>query len=111
MEIWDETDREWVQGWGKLRTDYSQFDHSRQFSKSRGRPLLFSITREEVLQDPASIAAPQFLYTPPRLQFPQGAQELLSGAMEGLTDVALARVLHISVPPVKMRWRAIYNRV
>jgi hypothetical protein len=111
QEVWDETDRPWVQAWGRLRADYSDFHCKRGASVPRCRPLLFGITREEALEDPGSLAAPLLLYNPPRFYFSQGAQELLARAMEGETDVALTKSLRISLPAVKMRWRAIYDRV
>jgi hypothetical protein len=111
QEVWDETDREWVQVWGALRGDYSDFYYRNGTPIPRYRPYLFGITREEALKDPGSLAAPLFLYTPPRFQFSQGAQELLTGAMDGETDIALAEKLRISLPAVKMRWRVIYGRV
>ncbi len=111
QEVWDEGDLEWVQSWGKLRSDYSDFYDKNRLAKPRPRPLLFGISREEWLERPASIAGSMFMYTPPRFQFSEGAQELLAGALEGDTDIALANDLHISLSAVKMRWRVIYERV
>jgi hypothetical protein len=109
QEAWDETDREWVRAVLKLRADYSDF-YGRGSCVPGARPYLFGITREEALENTGSVAAPVFLYRPPRFQFSQAAQELLARAMEGDTDVALAEVLHISLEGVKMRWRAIYDQ-
>jgi hypothetical protein len=106
-EVWDETDREWVRALQKLRADYSHF-YGKSSCVPRVRPYLFGITREEALENTGSITAPLFLYTPPRFQFAQGARELLAMALEGATDVELAKSLSISLPAIKMRWRAIY---
>jgi hypothetical protein len=75
------------------------------------RPSLFGITAEEALADAGSLASWVFLSNPPRFGFSERAQELLIGAMDGGTDPRLAKALHVSLPAVKMRWRAIYQRV
>jgi len=109
-EVWDETDREWVRALHRLRADYSDF-YGQSLCVPGVRPYLFGITREEAFENTGSITAPLFWYTPPRFQFRQGARELLTQALEGTTDVELAKALSISLPAVKMRWRAIYRQV
>jgi hypothetical protein len=109
-EVWND-EREWDQAWGRLRSDFSDFYRKKGLSIPRERPYLYGITPEEALANAASVGATLFLYSPPRCQFSKRAQELLARAMEGETDVALARALHVSLSAVKMRWRAIYERV
>jgi hypothetical protein len=111
QEVWNERDYEWVKGWGALRGDYSDFFVSNGTPIPSTRPYLFGITKEEALRDPASVASFVFLSNPPRFQFSEGAQALLMRAMDGETDEVLAKVLYISLPAVRMRWRAIYDRV
>jgi hypothetical protein len=109
-EVWDEADREWVRAVLKLRADYSDL-YGNSSCVPGSRPYLFGITLEEALENTGSIAAPVFLYTPPRFRFSRGARELLTQALEGETDVELAKSLKISLPAVKMRWRVIYDQV
>jgi hypothetical protein len=109
-EVWDETDREWVRALQKLRTDYSDL-YRKCSCVPRVRPYLFGITREEALENTGSVVAPIFLYTPPRFQFTPRARDLLAQTLEWATDAGLAKSLNISLPAVKMRWRAIYHQV
>jgi hypothetical protein len=111
QEVWDKTDREWVKSYGTLRADYADYYKRAALPIPSYRPFLAGVTCEESLRNPSSIAAAVFLYTPPRFQFSQGAQELLAWALEGETDIAIATALHLSLPAVKMRWRFIYDRV
>jgi hypothetical protein len=109
-EVWNETDREWVRALQKLRTDYSDF-YGKGARVAGAQAYLFGITGEEALENTGSVTAPVFLYSPPRFPFTQGARKLLAQALEGATDAGLAKSLNISLPAVKMRWRAIYHQV
>ena len=75
------------------------------------RPHLFGITREEALAQPGSYIARLFPYTPPRLFFKTGEQQLLQRALLGETDAEIALRLTISPDTVKTRWRTIFERV
>jgi len=111
QEVWDDVDREWVQAWGALRGDYSDYYCRMRSDIPAYRPFLIGLTAEEALTDPGSLASAVFLFNPPRFRFSEGAQDLLMRAMDGETDAVVASTLHISLPAVKMRWRTIYDQV
>jgi hypothetical protein len=111
QEVWSEIDLEWVQAYMYLRCDYAAYYRRTRALVPTPPPFLYGVTAEETLKNASSLAAPVFLYTPPRFYFPRGAQEMLSRALDGETDAALAESLHVSLATVKMRWRAIYDRV
>jgi hypothetical protein len=114
QEFWDEIDPEYVEnGWGRVVTRYESHFERRGTAPpplDRG-PRLVGVTRADVLANPGALAAPLFVYVPPRLSFTTAEQALLSTALPGLTDVELARRLRLALPTVKSRWRAIYDRV
>lgn len=114
QEFWDEIDPEYVaSGWGRVVTDYaSYFGRRGEAMPPRGRgPRLVGITRAEALAKPGAIAGPLFVYVPSRLSLTRAEQALLGRALLGWTDVELARGLGLSLPTIKSRWRAIYDRV
>jgi hypothetical protein len=113
QEVWDELTLAWVQSWGWLRSKYAEYYATKRIPvpKAGHRPYLIGLTREEALAEPGSVSAPLFLHCPPRLGLSEGQQELLFRALDGETDESLAKVLRVSLPTVKMRWRAIYHRV
>ena len=111
QEVWSESDLEWVQAYQTLRSDYAGYYRNAGCPIPTPRPYLYGVTAEETLRNASSLAAPVFLYTPPRFYFPRGAQEILARALDGETDAALANSLHVSLATVKMRWRLIYERV
>jgi hypothetical protein len=111
QEVWDEPDRKWVQAYGALRGDYSDYYRNAGTPIPSYRPWLFGITAGEALAIPGSMASTVFLHRSPRFRFSKAAQELLITALDGETDTALAKALHISLPAVKMRWRAVYAHV
>lgn len=114
QEFWDELDLEYVlHGWGRVVSDYASFFQRRgeALPPLGRRPHLVAITREECLANPGAIAAPLFVYTPPRLSLTRAEQRMLAHALLGRTDVELARGLRLALPTIKSRWRGIYNRV
>jgi len=111
QEVWNDPDREWVQAYGLLRGDYSDYYRNAGMPIPPYRPYLFGITAAEALAVPGSMASTVFLHSPPRFRFSKAAQELLMSALDGETDAALARSLHLSLAAVKMRWRAVYAHV
>jgi hypothetical protein len=111
QEVWSEIDLEWVRAYQSLRSDYSDYYQSTGGPIPNPRPYLYGVTAEEALKNASSLAAPVFLYTPPRFYFSHGAQDMLARALDGETDSALANSLHVSLAAVKMRWRQIYDRV
>lgn len=115
QELWDEIPPHYAQpGWGRIRSNYAMFYAQRGLSLPQpGQgPVLVGLTRDEVLAEPGStMLAPLFSYLRPRFGFRRGEQQLLGRALLGQTDPELARALHIALPTVKSRWRAIYNRL
>ena len=75
------------------------------------RPHLLGITREEAQALPGSYIARLFPYTPPRLFFKLGEQQLLQRALLGETDGEIAALLQLAPDTVKTRWRTIFERV
>ena len=113
QEFWDEIDVEYIiNGWGRVLTDYRSFFERRghAFPPLGRRPYLIGLTRDEALRNPGALAAPLFLYTPPEIGFTRAEQRLLQRALQGRTDLELARALGVALPTIKSRWRAIYNR-
>ncbi len=51
------------------------------------------------------------MYDPPRCLFTRAEQQVLVGAVDGLTDAKIAQQLEIPVTAVAMRWRSIYARL
>jgi hypothetical protein len=111
QEVWNEADREWVQAYGVLRGDYSDYYRDTGNPIPPYRPYLFGVTAEEALAIPGSMASTVFLHSFPRFRFSEAAQELLLAALDGETDAALTKALHISLTGVKMRWRGVYQHV
>lgn len=75
------------------------------------RPHLLGITREEALAQPGTYIARLFPYTPPRLFFKTGEQQLLQRALLGETDSEIAAHLQLAPDTVKTRWRTLFERV
>ncbi len=114
QELWDEIAPQFiVNGWGSVRSDYSDYYARRGESKPPpGRcPHLIGLNRQEVRDNPGELAAALFIYTPPRVCFTKGEKALLRLALSGLTDTNIAGRLGVAVPTVKSRWRGIYQRV
>jgi hypothetical protein len=111
QEIWSEKDLDWIKAFLTLRSDYSDYYRRTGQLIPVHRPYLYGVSADEALSSASSLAAPVFLYTPPRFHLPRGAQDLLARALDGETDTALANSLHVSLATVKMRWRQIYERI
>jgi hypothetical protein len=96
-----------------LRRDYSNYfrKHPLPVPKSRRRPWLVGLTKEEAFAHPGSNIAALFIYAPPRFHFSRSQQMLLQHALMGETCETLAASLSISPWTVKKRWQAIYDRV
>jgi len=73
-------------------------------------PHLIGLDRKTAPRIFGSWLATLFIYRPPLLGFSRSEQRLLSTALEGGTDEALAHTLGISLFAVKKSWRAIYDR-
>jgi hypothetical protein len=114
QEYWDEIELPFVlSGWGRLRTDYTDYFCRRRLAlpPPDRRPYLIGFTQNEAGADPGNIAAPLFVYAPPRFFFSPAEQELLRSALLGKTDVQLALSVHLALATVKGCWRQIYARV
>jgi hypothetical protein len=113
-EYWDEMELPFVlSGWGRRRTDDAEFFRRRGLAvpEPESRPYLIGLTRDEARGDPGDMAAPLFVYAPPRIFFSPAEQKLLTVALLGETDRQLARSLNLGLPTVKGHWRQIYARV
>lgn len=97
----------------QLRTDYA--DHYQRHNLPAPppglRPYRLGVTRAEAEAAPGLYIARIFPYRQPRFAFTHGEQMLLLRALQGDTDEEAARALHLALPTVKTRWRAIYDRV
>ena len=114
QEFWDEIDPSYIlHGWGRVLGRYEAYfarEHQPVPPVGRG-PVLLGLTREEVATTPGDIIAPLFAYLVPRIHFSLAERRMLAQALQGLTDVELAARLDVSMPTIKTRWRAIYQRV
>lgn len=72
---------------------------------------LFVAERDDCLALPASVASMLFSYTEPLLHLRDTDQELLLAALDGSTDVELARALQLKLPTLKKRWASLFDRV
>lgn len=113
QEFWDEMDPEFIlNGWGRVVNDYDDYwQLLAHEDRPARRPFLIGVSRADVAANPGNIAAPMFLYSPPRLGFSRGEQRLLRQALVGQTDIELAHDLNVALTTVKSRWRSIYDRV
>jgi hypothetical protein len=74
--------------------------------------LLLEVTLDSMRNDPHSVAAGLFQHhVPPQLAFTQGEQGLLELALEGADDVSIAKSSFVTLPAIKRRWSAIFERV
>lgn len=97
-------------------------DHQRKFLATSGvwrllaefkntTRALFTMTREDAFAISGSLAAPVFQYTEPILQLRPQDQELLLAALDNSTDEELAVKLDLTIPGVKKRWTALFDRI
>jgi len=95
----------------RLVTRYEPyFAQHPQSPYSRDR-LLGEVTLESVLAESGSVAMPLFVPATPILGLSDGLQQLALAALEGLSDVEIARRLHVSLAAVRWRWAQLFNRV
>ncbi len=73
--------------------------------------VLVHTTREGAAATPLATTNFLFRYREPRLGLHPSDQRLLAAALNGGTDRELAATLGVSVPAVKKRWQAIFQRV
>jgi hypothetical protein len=74
------------------------------------RSLVGTVTREQAAASTNPLLA-LFAYSPPRLGFTPAEQELLTEALDGVTDEGLSDRLRIPVSSVKARWTRVQQRV
>jgi hypothetical protein len=69
-------------------------------------------TLETMRSDPHSVAAPLFQHhVPPQLGLTRVDQEFLEMALNGSDDESLAKASFVTLPAIKRRWSAIFQRV
>lgn len=74
--------------------------------------VLFNITRAGLEGKlPTGGVEHLFTYQPPRCGFTRAEHQVLTRAVEGLTDAKIAQDLDAPVNTITMRWRSIYARV
>lgn len=77
-----------------------------------GRRYLMGMTREQSRELPEAVASMLFFdERMPRFRFTIAQQDLLLLALDNQADGDCAAQLHVSPDTVKMRWRAIFDRV
>ncbi|HEY7338902.1 MAG TPA: hypothetical protein VH639_28695 [Bryobacteraceae bacterium] len=114
QELWDEVPPQAIiRGPAPVLTDYATFFQRRgePLPPLGQRPFLFSLRRQDVVGNFGHISTSLFIHTPPRLGFTQAEQRMLRQAVFGYTDVELAGRLHLALPTIKNRWRALYDRL
>ncbi len=99
-------------GW-RLRSDYRKHFEDEAEQPSIHRPFLMGLSRDEAANDHIGGArvASLFVDYPNRLALRRVHRELLTSALEGLTDKELADRLSLSPSAVKKRWAAVYTHV
>ena len=99
-------------GW-RLRSDYADYFGSSVPTPSLERPFLLGLNRDEAEPKEAGGAkmAAMFHMYPIRLELRRVHRELLTAALEGLTDLELSQRLSVSPSAVKKRWASIYEHV
>lgn len=110
LEAIDATDLEYIESTGVYRR-IAGFSDFRSGNKSENRRALFAINKTSADSVVGSVATFVFHYTPPIIRFRKGHQQLLSAALEGLTDQELAPHLNLKIQTVKKRWASVYARV
>jgi hypothetical protein len=95
----------------RIISDFQDFH-----AKNTGNPwnrdrALALVERADALSVLGSASAFLFDYKKPILRFSDGKQQLLSAALEGLTDQGLAEELHLNVQTIKKRWASIFDQV
>jgi hypothetical protein len=85
QEFWDEMDPAFIlNGWGRVVNDYSEYwQRVAPGARPPCRPYLVGVTRADVEANPGNIAAPLFLYQPPRLGFSSGEGRPLKHKLVG----------------------------
>jgi len=76
-----------------------------------GNRALHVLTREQGFKASGSLAQAIFHYEPPTLGLRDTDKHLLAEALQGGTDSELAARMHLSLPSIKKRWLALFERV
>src|SRR3954468_5613687 len=102
-ELTDEMDLQYTASWRVF--------HIVRFSEGSAS-VGFAVSEPSLaMKLPGSVAAMLFTHREPELHLRDSAQQLLSAAMQGMTDVDLARTLDLKVATVKKRWSAAFEQV
>jgi DNA-binding CsgD family transcriptional regulator len=75
------------------------------------RRALLMLTRKDAFSVSGSVAGRLFDYHKPGLGLRQTEKQLLAEALNGGTDRELAARLNLSLPTVKKRWAAVFDRI
>lgn len=108
-----EADRQFAEDSRSWKT-ICEFEANSQSSLPDGCKIkrsLVAISRSDALEMPGTVASILFHCFAPTLGLSSADKRLLIAAIRGLTDIELSSELQISVPAVKKRWLAIFERV
>jgi hypothetical protein len=113
LEAIDAVDREYIESTGVYRmiSDFAESHSKNPTRKREQRCGLFGIDKASAQSVVGSVATFVFQYTPPILRFRRPDQELLTAALEGLTDHELACHLNLKMETIKKRWASVYAQV
>lgn len=72
---------------------------------------LLMMTRDDAFSVSGSVAGPVFSYQKPVLRLRRLEKQLIAEALKGGTDKEIAASLNLSMPTVKKRWAALFDRI
>jgi hypothetical protein len=113
-EIVDELDSWHVRGLNSFRVvdRFENFRRANPETELNPERLLLEVTLESMRADPHSVAAGLFQHhVPPQFAFTRREQELLELALDGVDDWSIANSLFVTLPAIKRRWSAVFERV
>jgi hypothetical protein len=102
-ELTDDMDLQYAESWRVFRIV--------RFAEGSGSAGLGVSDASLAMKVPGSVAAMLFTHREPELRLRDSAQQLLLAALQGMTDVDLARALRLKLPAVKKRWSALFEHV
>lgn len=102
-ELTDDKDLQYAESWRVF--------HIVRFSEGSASAGLAVSEPSLAMKAPGSVAAMLFAHREPALRLRDSAQQLLSAALQGMTDPDLARALDLKIATVKKRWSAVFDHV
>lgn len=110
-----EQDLHWLMRCGFRISGEAWSEQRKKESRQRGASccnfVTLSLTRNEALMEPGTLASFLFIYNRPRFRFKLNEQELLKEALAGRTDTEISHRLNVTLSTVKKRWTRIYDEV